>query len=217
MACVYVACSQFAMVETVLTALNDASVLPSLSKPQKAAVVCAGMCAIGLLFVTRGGLHWLELFDAFSCNVTRTAHRLQPSTAASSLLASQETQRPWAAASSLPASLVILRRSGPLWCGQVTLFLAGALECIAVGWVYGGERFAADTLRMTKTHLPRPLLWNIQYVIPCILFVLTLYTLVSSISGGYAFPPAGNTTQSRRLKRPWTRLRLASSLAHPVL
>ena len=132
--------SQFAMVETVLTALNDAHVMPMLSKPAKSAVVCAGMCLIGLVFVTRAGLHWLELFDSFACNVT--------------------------------------------------LFVAGGLECVAVGWVYGTERFAADTLHMTKTRLPKPLLWNIKYVIPSLLFFLTFWTLVTSVGGGYPFPPA---------------------------
>ena len=58
------------MVETVITALNDAQIMTSLSKPAKAAVVCALMCALGLIFVTRAGLHWLELFDSFACNVT---------------------------------------------------------------------------------------------------------------------------------------------------
>ena len=62
--------SQFAMVETVLTALNDAKCCSRLPKPAKAALVCTLMCAIGLLFVTRGGLHWLDLFDSFACNVT---------------------------------------------------------------------------------------------------------------------------------------------------
>lgn len=54
----------------VLTSLNDAGVLPSLSKPRKSALVCALMGLTGLLFVTRVGSHWLELFDAFSVNIS---------------------------------------------------------------------------------------------------------------------------------------------------
>ena len=132
---------QFSMVETVITALNDAHVMASLSKPAKAGVVCALMCLFGLIFVTRAGLHWLELFDSFACNVT--------------------------------------------------LFIVGGLECVAVGWVYGADRFAADTLRMTKRKLPRLLLWNVRFVIPTLLLILTIWTLISSISGGYSLPPAG--------------------------
>ena len=30
------------------------------------------MCLIGMLFVTRGGLHWLEIFDSFACSARRT-------------------------------------------------------------------------------------------------------------------------------------------------
>ena len=133
--------SQFAMVETVLTALNDANVLPGLSKPKKSALVCTLMGLIGLVFVTRAGLHWLDLFDTFSVNVT--------------------------------------------------LFIVGAFECIAVGWVYGADQFAADAERMTGRKLPRPLLWSITFVIPPVLVLLSLWALIASITAGYAFPPAG--------------------------
>ena len=133
--------SQFAMVETVLTALNDSSYVPRLGKPMMAAIVCSMMCLVGLVFVTRAGLHWLELFDSFACNVT--------------------------------------------------LFIVGGLECVAIGWVYGDDRFVADTLSMTNRRVPRVLLWDIKFVIPVLLIILTLVTLYNSISGGYAYPPAG--------------------------
>ena len=133
--------SQFAMVETVLTALNDAQLFPRLSKPLKAAIVCFLMCIIGLLFVTRAGLHWLDIFNTFAVNVT--------------------------------------------------LFLVGGLECIAVGWVYGTDKMVADVSQMTKKGIPKLLLWDIKYLIPFLLLILTLWTLVTSIQGGYAFPPAG--------------------------
>ena len=133
--------SQFAMVETVLTALNDAKALPSLSKPTTAALVCLVMGMMGLVFVTRAGAHWLDIFDTFAVTIT--------------------------------------------------LFICGALECVAVCWLYGDERFAADTLRMTKRRLPKPLLVDLKYVIPSCLLVLTIWTLYSTIAAGYAFPPGG--------------------------
>ena len=43
-------------------------VFPSLSKPRKSALVCALMCALGLIFVTRSGLHWLDIFNTFACS-----------------------------------------------------------------------------------------------------------------------------------------------------
>ncbi len=133
--------SQFAMVETVLTALNDAGVMASLSKPQKSAVVCLGMALIGLLFVTRAGMHWLELFDAFASNLT--------------------------------------------------LFVIGLLECVAIGWVYGADRFAADAASMTGQSLPRWVLWMYKFLIPLLLSILSLTTLVLSLMAVYDFPPAG--------------------------
>lgn len=133
--------SQFAMVETVLTGLQDAAVLPTWSKAQRSALVCGGMALIGLVFVTRGGLHWLDLFDTFSVTIT--------------------------------------------------LFLCGAIECVGVCWIYGAEQFAADTLRMTKVQVPRLLLFDLQYVVPATLFVLTIWSLRSTIVAGYPFPPGG--------------------------
>ena len=129
------------MVETVLTALNDAEFLPRLSKPRKSALVCALMALIGLLFVTRGGLHWLELFDTFAVNIT--------------------------------------------------LFGCGALECYAIGWVYGIDTFSESVLAMTSRTLPRALLFNLKYAIPPVLFGLAVWPLLSSGSAGYAFPPYG--------------------------
>jgi len=133
--------SQFAMVETVLTALNDAGIMSSWSKPRKSALTCTLMGLIGLIFVTRAGMHWLELFDSFAVNMT--------------------------------------------------LFCCGALECVAVGWVYGTDRFAADTLEMTGRKLPKPLLYMYKFVIPAILGALAISTLYASIVSKYPFPPGG--------------------------
>ena len=62
--------SQFAMVETCLTALDDGGFLPRSSKPRRATLLCTLMFLIGLIFITEGGLHWLELFDTFACSIT---------------------------------------------------------------------------------------------------------------------------------------------------
>jgi len=149
--------SQFAMVETLMTAINDAKLLPCLGKEKKSALVCAMMCLFGLLFVTRGGIHWLELFDSFAANFT--------------------------------------------------LFTVGCLECIAVGWVYGVDRFAADAQKMCGAKLPRLLLWDIKYVIPLLLIGLTISSVTSSLEAAYAFPPWG-------IGAGWL-LALASSLPIP--
>ena len=133
--------SQFAMVETVLTALNDAKIMPHRSKALKSAMVCLLMGLIGLLFVTRAGLHWLDIFDTFAVTIT--------------------------------------------------LFICGALECVAVCGVYGADRFAEETLRMTKVRLPRLVLFDLTYIVPSLLTVLTIWTLYSTTSAGYDFPAGG--------------------------
>ena len=133
--------SQFAMVETVLTALNDMGILASLSKPRKSALICCLMGAIGLIFVTRVGLHWLELFDTFAVNMT--------------------------------------------------LFACGALECVAIGWVYGLDKFDADVQSMTSRSLPRPVFVLVRWVIPVVLTLLSVFTLATSLSAGYHYPGLG--------------------------
>ena len=42
---------------------------------------------------------------------------------------------------------------------NLTLFVVGALECIGIGWIYGADRFAADTLAMTNRRIPVVVLW----------------------------------------------------------
>ena len=74
---------------------------------------------------------------------------------------------------------------------NMTLFCCGALECVAVGWVYGTDRFAADTLEMTGRKLPKPLLYMYKFVIPAILGALAISTLYASIVSKYPFPPGG--------------------------
>lgn len=125
----------------MLTALNDAGVMAKHSKPARAAIVCTVMGTIGLIFVTRAGMHWLELFDSFAVNMT--------------------------------------------------LFVCGALECVAVGWVYGTDRFAADTLAMANHKLPKALLTMFRIPIPAVLAILAVSTLYSSLSSGYDFPAGG--------------------------
>mmetsp|Transcript_17094 Transcript_17094/g.48880 ORF Transcript_17094/g.48880 Transcript_17094/m.48880 type:complete len:646 (-) Transcript_17094:757-2694(-) len=59
--------SQFAMVESVVTVLSDAGVGSSLRRPVLVGIVCTVSYLLGLIFVTRGGIYWFELFDNYSC------------------------------------------------------------------------------------------------------------------------------------------------------
>eukprot|EP00401_Gymnodinium_catenatum_P062966 CAMPEP_0117503806 /NCGR_PEP_ID=MMETSP0784-20121206/24524_1 /TAXON_ID=39447 /ORGANISM="" /LENGTH=633 /DNA_ID=CAMNT_0005299143 /DNA_START=63 /DNA_END=1964 /DNA_ORIENTATION=+ len=59
--------SQFAMVEGVMTVLHDAGVGHSLPKWQLTALVCGVSWLLGLIFVTRAGVYWFNLFDYYSC------------------------------------------------------------------------------------------------------------------------------------------------------
>ena len=147
------------------------------------------MFGVGLLFVTRGGLHWLELVDGYAANLT--------------------------------------------------LFIVGGVECLAVGWVYGADRFAADTLEMAKAKLPKALpwtrraptqhrltakrrfpppppppppkalLWNYKLVVPALLAVLTVQAFVSTATSKVHFPPYA-------VALGWC-LALASALPIPLL
>ena len=132
--------SQFAMVETVMTALKDAK-LTTLRKEALSGLVCGAMCLLGFVFVTRAGVHWLELVDTFVANLA--------------------------------------------------LFAVGTLECVAVGWVYGAQRFAADTIAMCGRALPKPLLWAYKWVIPLLLCALSLQSAIDAMRATYAFPIAG--------------------------
>jgi len=58
---------------------------------------------------------------------------------------------------------------------------------VAVGWVYGADRFAADTLEMTGVRLPKPLLWNYKLLIPALLTALSVQALVSTALGEYLY------------------------------
>jgi len=151
--------SEFSMVETILTAVDDAGVGQNYPRAVKAAVACLAMFGVGLLFVTRGGLHWLELVDGYAANLT--------------------------------------------------LFIVGGMECLAVGWVYGADRFAADTLEMAKTKLPKALLWNYKLVVPALLAVLTVQAFVSTATSKVHFPPYA-------VALGWC-LALASALPIPLL
>jgi SNF family Na+-dependent transporter len=59
--------SQFAMVESVMTVLVDAGYGARMPRPAFAAAVCLVSYLLGLIFVTRGGIYWFELFDYYSC------------------------------------------------------------------------------------------------------------------------------------------------------
>jgi SNF family Na+-dependent transporter len=61
--------SQFAMVESVMTVLIDAGFGAKMPRPAFAGIVCFVSYIIGLVFVTRGGIYWFELFDYYSCLV----------------------------------------------------------------------------------------------------------------------------------------------------
>jgi solute carrier family 6 amino acid transporter-like protein 5/7/9/14 len=45
---------------------------------------------------------------------------------------------------------------------NISLFLVGLVECVAVGWLYGAKHFSADANAMCGRPLPKPLLWNLQ-------------------------------------------------------
>jgi len=59
--------SQFAMVESVMTVLTDAKVGHGMRKPALAGIVCGVSLLIGLIFVTKGGIYWFNLFDYYTC------------------------------------------------------------------------------------------------------------------------------------------------------
>lgn len=59
--------SQFAMVESVMTVLHDLGL--GLSKPVLSAIVCGVSYLLGLIFVTKGGIYWFNLFDYYTCVV----------------------------------------------------------------------------------------------------------------------------------------------------
>mmetsp|Transcript_26293 Transcript_26293/g.55854 ORF Transcript_26293/g.55854 Transcript_26293/m.55854 type:complete len:646 (+) Transcript_26293:59-1996(+) len=61
--------SQFAMVESVMTVLHDSGIFGKISKPKLAAIVCGVSYLIGMIFVTRGGVYWFNLFDYYTCVV----------------------------------------------------------------------------------------------------------------------------------------------------
>lgn len=61
--------SQFAMVESVMTVLHDAKIGHSMPKAQVTAIVCGVSWFLGLIFVTKGGIYWFNLFDYYTCVV----------------------------------------------------------------------------------------------------------------------------------------------------
>jgi SNF family Na+-dependent transporter len=61
--------SQFAMVESVMTVLHDAKVGHTLPKSTVCAIVCGISWLIGLIFCTKAGIYWFNLFDYYTCVV----------------------------------------------------------------------------------------------------------------------------------------------------
>lgn len=67
--------SQFAMCESVVTVLHDAGAEATierctgyrLPKPAFTALICAVSYLLGLIFVTRAGVYWFNLFDYYTC------------------------------------------------------------------------------------------------------------------------------------------------------
>jgi len=62
--------SEFAMVESVMTVLYDAGWGSKMPRPMFAALICVVSYIIGLIFVTRGGIYWFQLFDYYTCVVS---------------------------------------------------------------------------------------------------------------------------------------------------
>jgi len=70
--------SQFAMCESVITVLHDAGVERflekvtgfSFRKPVFVGALCFVSYLLGLVFVTRGGIYWFNLFDYYTCVVS---------------------------------------------------------------------------------------------------------------------------------------------------
>uniref|UniRef100_A0A7S0J9Q0 Transporter n=1 Tax=Calcidiscus leptoporus TaxID=127549 RepID=A0A7S0J9Q0_9EUKA len=58
--------SAFALAETSLTCVSDFGLFPWLQMGPRAALYCLLCFFAGLLFVTRGGLLWLDLFDTYA-------------------------------------------------------------------------------------------------------------------------------------------------------
>lgn len=61
--------SEFAMIESVMTVIHDSGMAGNTSKPMLAGIVCGVSWLLGLIFITRGGIYWFELFDYYTCVV----------------------------------------------------------------------------------------------------------------------------------------------------
>jgi len=61
-----------------------------------------------------------------------------------------------------PTYLPVTYQVFDTFVANISLFLVGLVECVAVGWVYGVEQFSADANAMCGRPLPKPLLWSLQ-------------------------------------------------------
>lgn len=59
--------SEFAMIESVMTVVHDSGMAPNMSKPKLAGMICGISWLMGLIFITRGGIYWFQLFDYYTC------------------------------------------------------------------------------------------------------------------------------------------------------
>eukprot|EP00928_Gymnodinium_smaydae_P022206 TRINITY_DN18720_c0_g1_i3.p2 TRINITY_DN18720_c0_g1~~TRINITY_DN18720_c0_g1_i3.p2 ORF type:complete len:263 (+),score=44.71 TRINITY_DN18720_c0_g1_i3:1481-2269(+) len=57
--------SQLAMMESVVTVISDAGLGRRLPRPALAALACATCYVLGLIFITKAGVYWVQLFDYY--------------------------------------------------------------------------------------------------------------------------------------------------------
>lgn len=56
------------MIESVVTVLSDAGLDKRMSRPALSGIICFVSYVVGLVFVTRGGIYYFDLFDSY-CSV----------------------------------------------------------------------------------------------------------------------------------------------------
>jgi len=58
--------SEFGMIESIVTVIEDAKVT-KMKTPAIAGIVCGISWFFGLIFLTKGGIYWFQLFDYYTC------------------------------------------------------------------------------------------------------------------------------------------------------
>ncbi|XP_046564791.1 sodium- and chloride-dependent glycine transporter 2-like [Haliotis rubra] len=77
------------------------------------------------------------------------------------------------------------------YVGAVASYVIAILECLAVGWCYGAERFSADVEMMTGKRLPVIYKVSCFIITPVVMsaaLVLTLASYTPPRYGGYEYP-----------------------------